>query len=161
MIARALIVAACAIPHVAFAQDIPRTAVEFQRLPALGRLVESGMEKDYRFRTYLANKRPSAQGEVTIFIGDIHMRLQDISTGAPRRPVIRKYRYAARCTGADNTLGVNTQSIAPPEKAQMYISVSPGVELDAVDRTWYNVWYAVCRGESINTRAIRSEGRRG
>ena len=147
MIARALVVAACVIPHAAFAQGSPRNAAEFGRLPALGKLIEGGAEKDYRFRTYLVNKRPSVQGEVSIFIGEVHRRVQDISGGAQRRPTIRKWRYAARCTGADNTLGVNTQSIAPPDKSQMYISVSPGPEPATADRTWYNVWFAVCRGE--------------
>jgi hypothetical protein len=147
MIARALILVACLISHAAFAQGSPRNAAEFGRLPALGKLVEGGMEKDYRFRTYLVNKRPSAQGEVSIFTGEVHMRVQDISGGVQRHPTVRKWRYAARCTGPDNTLGVNTQSIAPPDKSQMYISVAPGSDPGTVDRTWYNVWFAVCRGE--------------
>jgi hypothetical protein len=147
MIARALIVAACVMPHAAFAQGGPRNAAEFGRLPALGKLIEGGMEKDYRFRTYLVNKRSSAQGEVSIFTGEVHMRVQDISGGAQRRPAIEKWRYAARCTGPDNTLGVNAQSLAPPDKSETYISVSPGAEPATADRTWYNVWFAVCRGE--------------
>src|SRR6267154_175175 len=127
MIARALIVAACMVPHAASAQGSPRNAAEFDRLPTLGKLVEGGMEKDYRFRTYLVNRRPSVQGEVSIFTGEVHMRVQDIAGGVQRRPTIRKWRYAARCTGPANTLGVNTQSIAPPEKSQTYISVSPEI----------------------------------
>jgi len=147
MIARALIAAACMVPHAASAQGSPRNAAEFDRLPTLGKLVEGGMEKDYRFRTYLVSKRPSARGEVSIFIGEVHMRVQDIAGGVQRRPTIRKWRYAARCAGPDNTLGVHTQSIAPPEKSETYISVSPGPEPATADRTWYNVWFAVCRGE--------------
>jgi hypothetical protein len=147
MIARVLIVAACVIPQAVLAQGNARDAAEFGRLPALGKLVEGGMEKDYRFHTYLVNRRPSVQGEVSIFTGEVHMRVQDISGGVQRRPTIRKWRYAARCTGPANTLGVNTQSIAPPDKSQTYISVSPGPEPATVDRTWYNLWFAVCRGE--------------
>jgi hypothetical protein len=147
MIARVLIVVACVIPQAVLAQGNARNTAEFDRLPALGKLIEGGMEKDYRFRTYLVNRRPSVQGEVSIFIGEVHMRVQDISGGLERRPTIRKWRYAARCTGPANTLGINTQGIAPPDKSQTYISVSPGPEPATADRTWYNVWFAVCRGE--------------
>jgi hypothetical protein len=147
LILRALLIAACVIPHTAFAAQAPRNAAEFDRLPALGKVVEGGMEKDYRFRTFLVSKRAGARGEVTTFIGQVHMRVQDIAGGVQRRPGIRKWEYAARCTGPDNTLGVNTQSIAPREKDQTYVFVAPGSEPGTADRTWFNVWYAVCRGE--------------
>jgi hypothetical protein len=144
MIARALLVAVCLAPHAALAAPPPRNAAEFAGLPALGKLVEGGMEKDYRFRTYLVGKKPTSTGAIAIFIGEIHMRMQDISGGTQRPPSIRKWSYAARCSGDANTIGVHTQSIAPREKAQTYFSVMPGVQPDAADRTWYNVWYAVC-----------------
>lgn len=144
MIARVLIVAACLAPQAALAAQLPKSAAEFARLPPLGKQVEGGMEKDYRFRTYLVGKKPSSTGAIEIFIGEIHMRVQDISGGTQRRPSIRKWSYAARCSGDANTIGVHTQSIAPREKAQTYFSVMPGVQPDADDRTWYNVWYAVC-----------------
>ncbi|MEN3382019.1 MAG: hypothetical protein V7608_2063 [Hyphomicrobiales bacterium] len=150
MIARVLIAAACLVPHAALAAQnaqVPQNATEFARLPALGRLVESGVEKDTRFRTYLVGKTPSSTGAIAIFIGQIHMRVQDISGGTQRRPMIRKWSYAARCSGDANTIGVHTQSIAPREKAQTYFSVMPGVQPDAADLTWYNVWYAVCLDE--------------
>jgi hypothetical protein len=144
MIVRALIAVVCLAPQAALAAPLPKSAAEFDRLPALGKLVEGGMEKDYRFRTYLVGKKPSSTGAIEIFIGQIHMRVQDISGGTQRRPSIRKWSYAARCSGDANTIGVHTQSIAPREKAQTYFSVTPGVQPDAADRTWYNVWYAVC-----------------
>ncbi len=144
MIARALIVAVCLVPQAALAAPLPKSAAEFGSLPALGKLVEGGVEKDYRFRTYLVGKKPTSTGAIAIFIGQIHMRVQDISGGTPRRPSIRKWTYAARCSGDANTIGVHTQSIAPREKAQTYFSVMPGVQPDAADLTWYNVWYAVC-----------------
>ena len=153
MIARALIVAVCLVPHAALAAQVPQnaqlpqSAAEFARLPALGKLVEGGMEKDYRFSTYLVGKKPTSTGAIAIFIGEIHMRMQDISGGTPRPPSIRKWSYAARCSGDANTIGVHTQSIAPREKAQTYFSVMPGVQPDAADLTWYNVWYAVCLDE--------------
>jgi hypothetical protein len=153
MIARILIAAACLVPHAALAAQapqnaqMPQNAAEFARLPALGKLVESGVEKDYRFRTYLVGKKPTSTGAIEIFIGQIHMRVQDISGGTPRHPFVRKWTYATRCSGEANTIGVHTQSIAPREKAQTYFSVMPGVQPDAVDRTWYNVWYAVCLDE--------------
>jgi hypothetical protein len=144
MIVRVLIAVVCLAPQAALAAPLPKSAVEFDRLPALGKLVEGGMEKDYRFRTYLVGKKPSSTGAIEIFIGEIHMRVQDISGGTQRRPSIRKWSYAARCSGDANTIGVHTQSIAPREKAQTYFSVTPGVQPDAADRTWYNAWYAVC-----------------
>jgi hypothetical protein len=144
MIARALIVATCLAPQAALAAPLPKRAAEFGSLPALGKLVESGVEKDYRFRTYLVGKKPTSTGAIAIFVGQIHMRVQDISGGMPHRPSIRKWTYAARCSGDANTIGVHTQSIAPREKAQTYFSVMPGVQPDAVDLTWYNLWYAVC-----------------
>ena len=79
-------------------------------LPALGKLVEGGMEKDYRFRTYLVGKRPTSTGAISIFVGEIHMRVQDVSGGTQRPPYLLKWRYAARCSGDANTIGVNTQS---------------------------------------------------
>jgi hypothetical protein len=147
MIARTLIIAACLAPEAALAAQPPKSAAEFDRLPALGKLVEGGTEKDYRFRTYLVGKRPSSTGAIAIFIGEIHMRVQDTSGGTQRQPSIRKWSYAARCSGDANTIGVHTQSIAPREKAQTYFSVMPGAQPDAADRTWYNVWYAVCLGD--------------
>jgi len=144
LIARILIVMVCLAPQAALAAPLPQSAAEFASLPALGKLVEGGVEKDYRFRTYLAGKKPTSAGAIAIFIGQIHMRVQGISGGMPGRPSIRKWTYAARCSGDANTIGVHTQSIAPREKAQTYFSVMPGVQPDAVDLTWYNVWYAVC-----------------
>ena len=144
MIVRALTVAACLVPQAALAAQLPNSAAEFARLPPLGKQVEGGMEKDYRFRTYLVGKKPSSTGAIAIFIGEIHMRVQDTSGGTQRRPTVRKWSYAARCSGDANTIGVHTQSIAPREKAQTYFSVMPGAQPDADDRTWYNVWYAVC-----------------
>ena len=144
MIVRVLIAVVCLAPQAALAAPLPKNAAEFDRLPALGKQVEGGMEKDYRFRTYLVGKKPSSTGAIEIFIGEIHMRVQDISGGTQRRPSIRKWSYAARCSGDANTIGVHTQSIAPREKAQTYFSVTPGAQPDAADRTWYNVWYAVC-----------------
>jgi hypothetical protein len=32
--------------------------------------------------------------------------------------------------------------LQPREKAQTTIQVMPGVRPDAIDLTWYNVWYA-------------------
>jgi len=144
MIVRALIAAFCLAPQAALAAPLPKSAAEFGSLPALGRLVEGGVEKDTRFRTYLVGKRPTSTGAIAIFVGQLHMRVQDISGGTPRHPSIRKWTYAARCSGDANTIGVHTQSIAPREKAQTYFSVMPGVQPDAADLTWYNVWYAVC-----------------
>jgi hypothetical protein len=144
MIARTLILAACLAPQAALAAPSVKNAAEFASLPALGKLVEGGVEKDTRFRTYLVGKKPTSTGAIAIFVGQIHMRVQDILGGAPRRPSIRKWTYAARCSGDANTIGVHTQSIAPREKAQTYFSVTPGVRPDPVDLTWYNVWYAVC-----------------
>jgi hypothetical protein len=147
MIARALVAAVCLAPQAAPAAQVPKSPVEFGRLPALGKQIEGGIEKDYRFRTYLVGKKPTSTGAITIFIGEIHMRAQDISAGTQRRPSVRKWSYAARCSGDANTIGVHTQSIAPREKAQTYISVMPGVQPGTADRTWYNVWYAVCLDE--------------
>ena len=65
MIARALLVAASLVSHAALAAQPPRNAAEFAQLPALGRLVEGGMEKDYRFRTYLVGKNPTSTGAKT------------------------------------------------------------------------------------------------
>jgi hypothetical protein len=145
MILQALIVAACLVPCAASAAPAPKDAAAFGLLPALGKLIESGAEKDYRFRTYLVGKKPTSTGAITIFVGEIHMRVQDI--GTPRAPRLRKWRYAARCSGDANTISVHIQSIAPREKSQTTIQVTPGVRPDAVDLTWYNVWYAVCLDE--------------
>jgi hypothetical protein len=146
MILRALIAAACVAPQaVAWAAPAPKDAAAFAALPALGRLIESGAETDYRFRTYLVGKKPTSTGAITIFVGEIHMRVQDIRM--PRAPRVRKWSYAARCSGDANTISVHIQSIAPREKAQTTIQVMPGVRPDAVDLTWYNVWYAVCLDE--------------
>ena len=146
LITRTLITAACLASQAAFAQS-PKNAAEFARLPALGKLIEGGVEKDMRFRTYLVGKSPSATGAIESCRGQIHMRVQDISGGSQRRPSVRKWTYAARCSGDANTIGVHTQSIAPREKAQTYFSIMPGVKPDPADLTWYNVWYAVCLDE--------------
>src|SRR5256885_4844645 len=130
MIARALVAAVWLAAQAAAAAQVPKSAVEFGRLPALGKQIEGGIEKDYRFRTYLVGKKPTSTGAIAIFIGEIHMRAQDISAGTQRLPSIRKWSYAARCSGAANTIGVHTQSIAPREKAQTYFSVMPGVQPD-------------------------------
>jgi hypothetical protein len=143
MILRALIAAACLAPQaVAWAAPAPKDAAAFAALPALGKLIESGAETEYRFRTFLVGKKPTSTGAITIFVGEIHMRVQDIRT--PRAPNVRKWSYAARCSGDANTISVHIQSIAPREKLQTTIQVMPGVRPDAVDLTWYNVWYAVC-----------------
>ena len=60
MIVRALIAAFCLAPQAALAAPLPKSAAEFGSLPALGRLVEGGVEKDTRFRTYLVGKRPTS-----------------------------------------------------------------------------------------------------
>lgn len=131
----------------AAAAPAPGDAAEFARLPALGKLIEGGAEKDYRFRTYLVGKKPSSTGAITIFVGEIHMRVQDISGGTPRAPAIRKWKYAARCSGDANTISVHIQSLAPRENAQHSVQILPGAQPDNADRTWYNVWYAVCLDE--------------
>ena len=74
MIVRVLIAVVCLAPQAALAAPLPKSAAEFDRLPALGKLVEGGMEKDHRFRTYLVGKKPSSTGAIEIFIGAIHMR---------------------------------------------------------------------------------------
>src|SRR5260370_16577636 len=125
MIARALMVAACLASQASLAAPLPKSAAEFGSLPALGKLVEGGVEKDTRFRTYLVGKKPTATGAIAIFIGQIHMRVQDISGGTPRAPSIRKWTYAARCSGDANTIGLHTQSIPPPYTAQTYFSHMP------------------------------------
>jgi hypothetical protein len=51
MILRALILAACLAPHAASAAPAPKGAAAFAALPASGKLIESGAEKDYRYRT--------------------------------------------------------------------------------------------------------------
>lgn len=133
---------AAAAPAPKAAATAPASAAEFARLPALGRLVEGGTEKEQRFRTYLVGKKPTSTGAISIFVGEIHMRLQDIAS-SPRPPQIKKWRYAARCSGPANTIGVMTWPLVPRD-AMMEYQVTPGVEPDPIDRTWYNVWYAVC-----------------
>jgi hypothetical protein len=136
---------ACCVPYAAIAAPKPPgSAAEFDRLPSLGKLVEGGTENDKRFRTYLDGKRPTIQGPISIFVGHVHIRTQDIAGGTPRPPSVVKWKYAARCSGDANTIGVWTERIAPPEKGGSYFSVYPGTEPEMVDRTWYNVWYAVC-----------------
>jgi hypothetical protein len=131
-------------PALAGPAPMPKSAEEFSRLPALGKLIEGGAEKNQRFRTYLVKKRPTSTGAISIFVGEVHMRMQDISGGMPRPPRVLKWWYAARCSGAPNTISVTTRSLAPPERGMMAFSVMPGAEPDPIDRTWYNVWYAVC-----------------
>jgi hypothetical protein len=147
MIVPALIAASFAASQAAAAAPVPRNAAEFARLPALGKLIEGGAEKDYRFRTYLVGKKPRSTGAISIFVGEIHMRVQDISGDTSRAPTIRKWKYAARCSGDANTISVHIQSIAPRENAQHSVQVIPGTQPDNADRTWYNVWYAVCLEE--------------
>ena len=83
----------------------------------------------------------SSTGAITIFVGEVHIRTQDLSGGPPK---ILKWWYAARCSGPANTMGVTTQGLAPKERGMMEYSVMPGAQPDPIDRTWYNVWYAVC-----------------
>jgi hypothetical protein len=147
MIARALIVAACFVSQAALAAQAPRNAAEFAKLPALGKLIEGGMEKDYRFRTYLTSKRPTSTGAIEIYVGEVHMRVQDISGGTSRTPYVLKWKYAARCSGDANTISVYVESIQPREKGGNSVQVMPGEQPDNADRTWYNVWYAVCLDE--------------
>lgn len=147
MISRALIVAVCLMPHIAFAApapQAPKNAAEFAKLPPLGKEIESGVEKDYRFATYLAGKKPTSTGAISIFVGEIHMRVQDIAGGVLKPPYVRKWTYAARCSGDANTISVYIQSIQPREKGSNLVQVMPGVKPDNADLTWYNVWYAVC-----------------
>ena len=146
MIVRALFVATL-LASPAAAAPVPRNATEFARLPALGKLIEGGAEKDYRFRTYLAGKKASSTGAITIYVGQIPMRVQDISGGMPRAPYVRKWSYAARCSGDANTISVHIQSLLPKENAQHSVQVIPGTQPDNADRTWYNVWCAVCLDE--------------
>jgi hypothetical protein len=145
MIARALTagIALLTVPA-AMAAEGPTSPAAFRRLPALGRLVEGGMEKDYRFRTYLVSKRAAKGGA---FAGAVVMRVQDISGGVPRRPHLLKWHYVARCKGDASTLGLTTRSIKPRSKDETVVDVVPGGDPGIADRTWYNVWHAVCRGE--------------
>src|SRR4051794_29667818 len=110
MIVPALIAAAFATSTAA-AAPASRNAAQFAALPGLGKLIEAGVEKDYRFRTYLVGKKPSSTGAIAIYIGQVHMRVQDISGGTPRAPYIRKWTYAARCSGDANTISVYVESI--------------------------------------------------
>jgi hypothetical protein len=144
MIARVLIAAALLAPQAALAAPPPKSFAEFNRLPALGKLAESGTEKDYRFQTYVVGKKQTSKGAIEIYIGQVHMRVQDIAGGKQLAPTVRKWTYAARCSGDANTIGVHTHSILPREKTQTYISIYPGTDPGTADRTWYNVWYAVC-----------------
>ena len=141
---RAVLVAACCTLQAALAAPVPKSAAEFDRLPAPGKLIEGGIEKEQRLRTYLVKKQPTSTGAISIFVGEVHMRTQDISAGVPRPPRLLKWWYAARCSGPANTIGVTTRSLMPPEQGMMEYSVMPGAQPDPVDRTWYNVWYAVC-----------------
>jgi len=129
------------------APKAPANAADFAQLPALGKLVEGGTEKDQRFRTYLVGKKPSSTGAIEIYVGEIHMRVQDISGGMARAPGVLKWKYAARCSGDANTISVYTESIQPREKGGHLVQVIPGTQPDNADRTWYNVWYAVCLDE--------------
>jgi hypothetical protein len=146
MIIRALL-ATTLLTSPAAATPAPRNAAEFARLPAPGKLIEGGAEKDYRFRTYLVGKKPSSTGAIESYIGQIHMRVQDISGGTVRAPTVRKWTYAVRCSGDANTISVHIPSIAPRENRQHFVQVIPSAQPDNADRTWYNVWYAVCLHE--------------
>jgi hypothetical protein len=151
------LIAASLVASPVAAAPAPRNAAEFARLPALGKLIEGGAEKDYRFRTYLVGKKPTSTGAISIFVGEVHMRVQDISGGMPRAPSVRKWKYAARCSGDANTISVHIQSIAPRENAQHSVQVMPGTQPDNADRTWYNVWYAVCLDEFDKYPRTREE----
>jgi hypothetical protein len=151
------LIAASLVASPVAAAPAPRNAAEFARLPALGKLIEDGAEKDYRFRTYLVGKKPTSTGAISIFVGEVHMRVQDISGGMPRAPSVRKWKYAARCSGDANTISVHIQSIAPRENAQHSVQVMPGTQPDNADRTWYNVWYAVCLDEFDKYPRTREE----
>src|SRR3954447_24277254 len=105
MIVPALI-AAMLLVSPAAAAPAPKNATEFAALPALGKLIEAGVEKDYRFRTYLVGKKPSSTGAIAIYIGQIHRRVRAIAGAPPRAPYIRKWTYAARCSGDANTISV-------------------------------------------------------
>jgi hypothetical protein len=146
MILRTLLVASL-VASPAAAAPAPKNAAEFASLPALGKLIEGGAEKDYRFRTYLVGKKPTSTGAISIFVGQVHMRVQDISGGSALPPDVRKWTYAARCSGDANTISVHIQSIAPKENRQHTVQVIPGTQPDNADRTWDNVWYAVCLDE--------------
>jgi len=146
MIVTAIIVAAFATSTAA-AAPASRNAAQFAALPGLGKLIEAGAEKDYRFRTYVVGKKPSSTGAIAIYIGQVHMRVQDISGGTPRAPYIRKWTYAARCSGDANTISVYVESIQPRKNGGHMVQVIPGTQSDNADRTWYNVWYAVCLDE--------------
>jgi hypothetical protein len=146
MIVPALIAASLAASPAATA-PAPSNAAEFAALPGLGKLIEGGAEKDYRFRTYLVGKRASSTGAIEIYVGEIHMRVQDISGGMARPPHVLKWKYAARCSGDANTISVYVESIQPRKNGGHLVQVMPGTQPDNADRTWYNVWYAVCLGE--------------
>ena len=141
------LIAASVLASPAAAAPAPRNAAEFAGLPALGKLIEGGAEKDYRFRTYLVGKKASSRGAIEIYVGEIHMRVQDISGGTSRAPHVLKWKYAARCSGGANTISVYVESIQPREKGGHMVQVIPGTQPDNADRTWYNVWYAVCLDE--------------
>ena len=148
MIARALIAAACLAPHAALAAPAPRNAAEFARLPALGKLVEGGVEKDYRFRTYLVGKKPTSTGAITIFVGEIHMRVQDISGGTPRRPVRSQMEIRGALFGRRQyDRRAHRRASRRARKPRHTSRSCPALEPDTADRTWYNVWYAVCLDE--------------
>src|SRR5262249_60219333 len=104
--------------------------------------VEGGRRRAQGSRPYVVGKKPSSPGAIRIFAGEIHRRVQD-TTGPPPPPQIKKWRYAARCSGPANSIGVMTWPLVPRD-AMMEYQVTPGVEPDPIDRTWYNVWYAVC-----------------
>jgi len=146
MIVPALI-AASALAAPAAAAPAPRNAAEFMALRPLGKLVEGGAEKDYRFRTYLVGKKQTSRGVTEIYAGEIHMRVQDISGGMSRAPGVLKWKYAARCSGDANTISVYVESIQPRQRGGHLVQVIPGAQPDNADRTWYNVWYAVCLGD--------------
>ena len=141
------LVAAALVASPAAAAPIPRNAAEFDKLPAPGKLIEGGAEKDYRFRTYLVGKKASSRGAIEIYVGEIHMRVQDISGGTARAPGLLKWKYAARCSGDANTISVYVESLQPRQNGGHLVQVIPGTQPDNADRTWYNVWYAVCLGD--------------
>ena len=140
---------ACLLTQAAAAADlIPGSAAAFRRLPALGTLVEGGMEKDIRFRTYLVSKQLLRRGSTDAFRGEVRMRIQDISSGGPYRPAVLIWRYMARCVASEgHPVGLTTRSIRPPEDDETLTEVTPDEDPGIADRTWSNVWHAVCRGE--------------
>lgn len=109
-----------------------------------GKRVESGIEKNYRFRTLVREKRTWGDTRT----GFVRMFLLDISGGDLPRAYL-EWWYVARCdAAASQPAGITTESTRPPAPGETFVEIAIGREPSTADRTWYNVWYAVCRGES-------------